>query len=147
MKKYKIIILTNVLIVFTAFTGIAQNNDSTLDQLQASEWEMEGSTRPAHSIKYDDGHATHYRDGIKIGTDQYYLSDAIDEEFDSRKLGQVKEGKYIISRGITGFKDGVEKEVNPSGNFSVYEIKQVNKNWLMIRPSKRERILKFQAKS
>ena len=146
MKNYKIIILTNVLIAFTAFTTISQNNPSTLEKLQANTWETKSSVSNIFNSIYDAEQITIIRNGEILGTDEYYLSDTIDTVFDVTKIGKVPNGKYIVKRSKTSIRDGVEKESTQPNRFGVFEIKQLNKNWLMIRYSKHQHMIKYKAK-
>lgn len=139
LKKYTLIILTNILIALTPFVGAAQDKESTLEKLQLSTWEMQGLVGKTASYKYNINHVTHYFNKVKLGVFEYYLSDTIDQEFDATKVGKVFDGKYIIKRYIS------EKGDNRITPVSVFQIKQINKNWLILRNIKHKHVLKYKA--
>ena len=147
MKRLTIIIsiLLYVLIAFTAFTAISQNNPTTLDKLQATTWEHKTSVTETTTAVYDAEQIIKRRNGEIYMTFEYYLSDRIDTVFDETKIGQVPNGKYLVRRSKTLIHDGVEKESTVPNRFTVYEIKQLNKNWLAFRYSKHKHTVKYKA--
>ena len=130
---------------FTAFTTISQNNPSTLDKLQASTWEHKSSESNTTTAVYDSKQIIKSRNGERYMTFEYYLSDRIDTVFDETKIGQVPNGKYLVSRSKTIIRDGVERESTVPNRFGVFEIKQLNKNWLAFRYSKHQHTVKYKA--
>jgi hypothetical protein len=145
MKNYKIILLTNCLIAFTAFTAISQNNPTTLDKLQASTWEHKTSVSNTMTAVYDSEQIIKTLNGERYMTFEYYLSDRIDTVFDETKIGQVPNGKYLVRRSKTSIDDGIEREITVPNRFTVYEIKQLNKNGLSFRYSKHQHTVKYKA--
>ncbi|GAA3564304.1 hypothetical protein [Snuella lapsa] len=143
MKKYKFnfVILANIFIMLITHNVEAQNNkESTLELLQTKTWHMQGLTDKEVSDKYDANQITHYfnKKGFEFSEhSEYYLSNTIDQEFDSNKVGKVSNGKYIISRFIR------EKKDDGPDKISVCEIKEINKNWLIIRNIKHKHVLRY----
>ena len=130
---------------FTAFTTISQNNPTTLDKLQANTWEHKSSLSRTHTAVYDAEQVVNYLNGEKSMIYEYYLSDRIDTVFDETKIGQLPNGKYLVKRSKTSIDDGIEKEVTVPNRFGVFEIKQLNRNWLALRYIKHRHSVKYKA--
>ena len=142
MKKYTLNILTNILIVLVTFSLAAQDKESTLDKLQANTWHMQGLSDKIVTNKYGSSQMIQYykEDEYDFKSKyEYYLSNTIDQEFNSSKLGQATEGKYIISRNKR------KKGDNRPFKISVLQIVQINKNWLILRNVKQKHLLKYRA--
>ena len=80
---------------------------STMDLLTSVIWQMEYKYRQNNNDGYfskygNEDYSTMYiQDGVakSMGSRAYYLSDEIEETFDENKIGKIKNGKYIISKG------------------------------------------------
>jgi len=142
MKKYTTIILTSILIALTTFSGAAQDKESTLGKLKANRWHMQGVTDIAVSTKYGNKRIKQYYKEEKFKftlSSEYYLSNTLDKEFNSSKVGKTFEGKYIIRRVARKKYDNRPKPV------LVLEIIQLNENWLILRNVKHKHLLKYKA--
>jgi len=144
MKSLRKVTITMYLLgIFTTsmLTLNAQNQATVLESLQAKKWEMQGMTDKTSEIHYQSDIYTVYLNGEILCKYEYYLSDSIDEAFNREKIGKISNGKYIISQMIVDV--NYNKRPVP---ISVYEIVQLNKNWLIFRYTKHSHVLKFKAK-
>lgn len=136
-------LLTGFSIVLITFSGLAQVDESTLEKLKANTWRMQDLTDKEVSTKYRNRLIKKYYKEEEFKSTfrlEFYLSNTIDKEFNSNKVGKTSEGKYIISRKKR--KIGDHPRPFP---ITVLEIVQINKNWLILRNVKHQHLLKYKA--
>jgi hypothetical protein len=139
IKKSLALWLTYILSITMLFSQ-TQTGKTVLEELEGKTWEMQGMTDKTAWDKYEAGRITHYFNGDALAISEYYLSDTIVEIFNSENLGKIANGKYIVSRMIP-----IDNKLK-SVPVSVYEIKQLNKNWLILRYVKHQHSIKFKLK-
>jgi hypothetical protein len=91
----------SVLIVFLAFSVVSvysQQNKTIAQMLQGKQWEMQGMTDKTSSKRVDSSKIYDYFNGELLSIRDYYLSDTPDTSFDSSKIGNYPNGKYIITK-------------------------------------------------
>jgi hypothetical protein len=100
-------------------------------------WSMQGMTDKTSEEFYSIDSITIYLNKKYLGTLEYYLSDSINQVFDSSKVGKIMKGKYIVSMVLKPPKRSTD--LRP---VSVYEIIELTQNKLIIR-NKNQDLLEF----
>jgi hypothetical protein len=135
--KRKIKITVCLLFMFVSFNSLAQI--STLEKLMNKTWVRIYDNQGDWSFKQNYTTTvlteTLYYQGKTITAESYfYLSDQIETTFDNSKVGNVTDGKYIIS---------FIPEWDGNSYFKVWEIMIITETYLEIKSLKSGNILKF----
>lgn len=124
-----------VILLSGLFSSYAQEQKTTQQLLMGKTWDMQGMMGKTMSEAYDENTITVYYNGKELGKDEYYLSDVIEVEFDTSKVGRMSEGKYIVHRAK---KEKGYKEELP---VTVLEIVQLDETMLTLKNIKNEHVL------
>lgn len=130
MKKISLFL---VLVFICLSASDKQEKESVMDILASKQWNMQGMSDKTFSEKYTQTEKYAYFNGQLLGIQDYYLSDTIDGAFNPKKIGLVKNGKYIICK---------TKDTSIS-TFEIYEIISISNDFLEIRYIEHTHTLKF----
>jgi hypothetical protein len=120
---------------------LAQKGNFKQAELQGKTWQLQGVTGFNEEYIYENDIPSFSIDGKNIGNMEYYLSDSIVKTFNSTKVGNIKEGKYIIKRPIRAIGD-----TNPPLRVSVVEIVELSRYKLILRGVKNSNLVEFKAR-
>lgn len=129
--------ITVTILIFWFFTASSQNK-TMMELLQSTAWEWVDQSDPELLSPYppfseipilyvfkNDTLTKYtvnpYTQERLIFEEIFYLSNKLDEEFDSSKLGKEKNGKYLISQSIV------------VDNFTSYEIINISESELVLK--------------
>lgn len=121
----------------------SQKTAFKLSDLSGKKWEMKGLVGKTNFDHYSDSRISSYLDGVLIGSFEFYLSNSIDTEFDSSKVGVSSEGKYIIKRLIP---DTTKKDAPQPRVVTAYEIIELDDDLLIIRNINHKHVLEYKLK-
>lgn len=100
-----------------------------LTDLQGKNWYMKGlADNQTTEEKYENDRITTIIGGSLIFNSEYYLSDVVEKDFDSTKIGQVKEGRFIIRRPVRS-----KSKPNQPLSISVFEIIELSSTKLVYK--------------
>lgn len=134
----RILELLVVLLVIGGSVGYGQKEEekSVMSLLQSSEWKMKLPADKDYEVrmgftKKELIDYLSYSEGETSVKKSYYLSDTMDENFQHKKVGKIKNGKYIISL--------------PKDDVSVYEIIELTPTTLKIKVKGQYVVLEYEA--
>jgi hypothetical protein len=146
MKFFKTIFMFTVISMISYSAFSQQESTFKVVYLKNKTWCMQGMSDKTTEAKYNDGNIIYLlTDASKSAytfVTEYYLSNSIETVFDSTKVGNIKEGNYIISRILKDKKS----HPNQPQPVSVFEIKELSSTKLVLKDIKQQNLIEFLAK-
>ncbi len=140
IKIFKTLALL-VILGLISFPCYPQKGNFKQAELLGKTWQLQGVSGLNEEYIYENDIFSFSIDGKNIGNMEYYLSDSIVKIFDSTKVGNIKEGNYIIQKPIRA--KGATK---PPLRVSVVEIVELGPDKLVIRDAKNSNLVEFKAR-
>lgn len=127
MKNKSIHIVSAILFsLLFSMSLSSQNSTTTLSLLKGKKWELllppEKQYRFTGVFSNDSLVSTYTYNGTNISSNAlYYLSDSIDYNFDSTRIGQCQNGKYIVIKYIKSNKVDIMEIISLSSIFAEFQ--------------------------
>lgn len=128
------VLFVNLFIIQT----FSQDVTFKLNDLKGKTWRMTGLNDITYDEKFEKGKIQLFVNDKYFGTEEYYLSDTIVNFFDPKRIGRVKQGKYLICRAQKN-----KKHPNARRPMGILEIKELGQDTFVVRNIKQQHKIEF----
>jgi hypothetical protein len=130
-----------LIINFFIIQTFSQDVKVKLNDLKGKAWSLNGLNDLTYVEKYEKSKILLFMNDKQFGTEEYYLSDTIVSFFDPKRIGKVKQGKYLVRRLQKNKKHPIARRP-----MWILEIKELGPDRFVIKNIKGQQLLEFKIK-